>query len=325
MPTRRDTSPDPAGDSVPDAVASAAATPDACRRLLEEQHPVVAEAVRFVAARHRLARDVADELRSRVVLHIAANDYAALRCWRRECTLHTYLVTVATRVYLDYRNQEWGRTKPPALVRRLGPHALILWRLTHRRRLSFDDAVARFPQHLQDEPPPSREVLQRIYERFPPLKARYFVGTGDLDQREDPSAEADALVVAGERRALAERVEAALTDALAGLAADERLILRLFFIEGVSRASIARALRLDQPRLYPRFNALLTRLRAALAARGVTVSDMRDVVGLPDADPIQAALESASKNDTLGPSMQVDAESAPAPGPARGNRDQTPD
>lgn len=251
------------------------------------------DAVRFVATRHHLAREMAEELRSRVMLHLAANDYSALRSWRRECTLHTYLVTVITRVFLDYRNQEWGRVKPPALVRRLGPRALTLWRLTHRRRLPFDEAVARC---REQDASVTRDELWGLYQQFPPVRSRHFVDTSDLDQHEQPGADADALVVADERRALAERVEAALADALSGLEPDERLILRLFFTDGLSRADIARTLRLEQARLYPRFNAILGRLRSALAARGVTADDMRDVVGLPDASPIQSVIEGTTND-----------------------------
>lgn len=278
----------PGSSSTPEVV-----TPEDCRRLLEQQHCVVLDAVRFVATRHHLAREMADELRSRVMLHLAANDYSALRSWRRECTLHTYLVTVITRVFLDYRNQEWGRVKPPALVRRLGPRALVLWRLTHRRRVPFEEAVARC---REQDPDATRDELWALYRQFPPVRSRHFVDTSDLDQHEQPGADADALVVADERRAMAERVEGALADALAGLDPGERLILRLFFTEGMSRADIARTLRLEQARLYPRFNAILTRLRAALAARDVTADDMRDVVGLPDANPIQSVIEGTSKD-----------------------------
>lgn len=322
MSSRRDRRPPNAGDGEPaadhDGTTVPVVSPEDCRRLLEEQHTVVLDAVRFVALRHHLARDMADELRSRVMLRLAANDYAALRAWRRECSLHTYLVTVITRVFLDFRNQEWGRVKPPALVRRLGPRALTLWRFTHRRRLPFDEAAARC---IEQDGGATRAELWTFYRQFPRVGGRHFVDTADLDQWEQPGSDADVLVVAGERRALAERVETALTDALVRLDRDERLILRLFFTEGLSRADIARTLRLDQSRLYPRFTAILGRLRGALAVRGVTVEDMRDVVGLPDADPLHTALDAASKTDAPGPSKYTDADTLPTPSADPGHRD----
>jgi RNA polymerase sigma factor (sigma-70 family) len=297
-------SPAPAGSPAP-----VVPTPDVCRQLLEEHLGVVVDAVRFVAARNHLSRDVADELRSRVMLHLTQNDYAALRRWRRECRLHTYLVTVVTRVFLDYRNQEWGKAKPPALARRLGPVALQLWRLTHRQRLSFDEALAIL--RTRHDVTASRDDLWSIFQRLPPPRARYFVDAAELEQREHPAADADALVRGAERQRLADCVDQALANALRHLSLEDRLILKLFFTEGQSRADIARTLRLDQQRLYPRFVAMLDRLRAELGAQGVTVDVVRDIVGHPDTDPMPATIENACKTDGQGPSLRMDGDVDP--------------
>ena len=198
-----DTDPPPQETAVPDASLRDAA--DACRQLLVDEHDVVLDAVRFVSSRHRLSRDMADELRGRVMLHLAANDYAALRHWRRECVLHTYLVTVITRVFFDYRNHEWGKAKPPALARRLGPVALMLWRLTHRKRLSFDEAVQTL--HADHAVTETRDELWAMFSQLPAASGRYFVDLSELAQAEQPGADADALVLAADRQLLAGQVE----------------------------------------------------------------------------------------------------------------------
>ena len=292
----------PADVSLREAVA-------ACRDLLAERHDVVVDAVRFVAARYHLTRDTADELRSRVMLHLATNDYAALRAWRRECSLHTYLVTVITRVFLDYRNQEWGKAKPPALARRLGDVALNLWRLTHRKRLTFDEAVQTL--HAELGVTETRDELWDIYSRLPAASGRYFVDVSELAQTEQPGADADALVRAAERETLAARVERALSQALAGLDAEDRLVLKLFFSNGMTRAQIARVLHLDQQRLYPRFLQLMTRLHDALRAQDVTADDVREIIGAANLPPGASVLDDVCKNDGEGPSLGV--ERTPAP------------
>ncbi len=302
----RDTA--PFEDAAPSAVSARDAV-DACRRLLTEEHDVVVDAVRFVASRHHLSRDMADELRGRVMLHLAANDYATLRSWRRECSLHTYLVTVITRVFLDYRNQEWGKAKPPALAKRMGPLALMLWRLTHRKRLSFDEAVHTL--QADHRVTATRDELWAMFARLPAASGRYFVDVNELAQTEQPGAEADALVHTAERQKLAGRVNSALKHALAGLAAEDRLILNLFFTNGMTRAGIARVLHLDQQRLYPRFLALMGRLQAALTAQGVTAEDTRDIIGAVNLTPGRPVLADSCKKDGRGPSLEV--ERAPAP------------
>ena len=302
----RDTA--PFEDAAPSAVSARDAV-DACRRLLTEEHDVVVDAVRFVASRHHLSRDMADELRGRVMLHLAANDYATLRSWRRECSLHTYLVTVITRVFLDYRNQEWGKAKPPALAKRMGPLALMLWRLTHRKRLSFDEAVHTL--QADHRVTATRDELWAMFARLPAASGRYFVDVNELAQTEQPGAEADALVHTAERQKLAGRVNSALKHALAGLAAEDRLILNLFFTNGMTRAGIARVLHLDQQRLYPRFLALMGRLQAALTAQGVTAEDTRDIIGAVNLTPGRPVLADSCKKDGRGPSLEV--ERTPAP------------
>ncbi len=298
--------------ALPDAAASAVALREAvtaCRELLSAQHDVVVDAVRFVAARHHLTRDMADELRGRVMLHLATNDYAVLRAWRRECSLHTYLVTVITRVFLDYRNQEWGKAKPPALARRLGDVALSLWRLTHRKRLTFDEAVQTL--HADHGVTETRDELWAIYARLPAASGRYFVDVSELAQAEQPGAEADTLVRAAERESLATRVERALACALSGLEAEDRLVLKMFFANGMTRAQIARVLQLDQQRLYPRFLQLMSRLHDALLAQDVTAEDVREIIGAANLPPGAAVLEEVCKKDGAGPSLGMDRTPAP--------------
>lgn len=248
------------------------------RTLFEDSHDLIVATVQFVAARHRLTRDTTEELRSRVMVHLASNDFAVLRRWRHESRLQSYLVSVITNVFLDYRNQEWGKTKPPAAARRGGAAAMRLWHLTHRRRLSFDDAVSVLLAEGDSTP---REALWALYSEFPRTRGRYFVDLAEVADREQAGAEADALVQQRDADALAARVDRALATALRGLEAEDRLILKLFFSDGLTRARIARMLRLEQQRLYPRFQRLLDRMSQVLVAHGVGPAEVRALIGAP--------------------------------------------
>lgn len=306
MPQRRtrplgDASPPLAADSVT-RTAGPVATAE-LRQFLERHYGTVTDAVRFVGARNHLSRDMIDELKSRVLLHLTQHDYSVLRRWRQEGSLLTYLVTVVTRVFLDYRNQEWGKVKPPALARRLGPTALMLWRLTHRKRLTFDEAVTTL--HAEHGVSATRDELWRIFVQLPVAAGRYFVDLSELEHCEQDGADAEALVRASERREVAARVERALADALERLDVEGRLILKLFFHDGLSRAEIARSLHLDQQRVYPRFLALIARLRAALVARGVTPDDIRQMIAIPDAEDRPPVIEPSCKTHGRGPSHRM--------------------
>ncbi len=268
------------------------------RQLLEDNMAAVGDAVRFVASRNRLSADMTEELNSRALLHLINHDYAVLRQWRRECSLQTYLTTVIAHVFLDLRNKEWGKAKPPAIARRLGPVALALWRLTHRARLSFDEAV----KALQADRTvaATRDELWDIYAKLPVPSSRYFVGVSELAEMEQPGADAEVLVEQIERRRLAAKVERGLASSLEGLGDEDRLILKLFFFDNLFLAEIARSLRIDQPRLYPRFQGLMARLRKSLEGQGLSIEDIRAIIGTVELGDGKSMLLGSAKKPTPG-------------------------
>ena len=249
-------------------------------RLLCEHLDTVGAAVRVVASRNRLSSDMTEELNSRALLHLVDHDYAVLRQWRRECSLQTYLTAVITRVFLDLRNKEWGKVKPPAMVTRLGAVALTLWLLTHRARLTFDEAV----KALQADRgvTATRDELWDVFSQLPAPSGRYFVDVNELARMEQQGADAEVLVRQHERRQLASRVERGLAQALEELGDEERLILKLYFCDGMFLACIARRLDIDQPRLYPRFRRVMATLRGSLESKGLSAADVAETVGGPD-------------------------------------------
>ena len=76
--------------------------------------------IKAVCRRHRLTRDRADDLASRIHLKLIENDYAVLRQFQGRSSIRTYLVTVVERVLLDWRTGEWGKWRPCQEARRLG-------------------------------------------------------------------------------------------------------------------------------------------------------------------------------------------------------------
>ncbi|HEX2281159.1 MAG TPA: hypothetical protein VHG52_05280, partial [Thermomicrobiales bacterium] len=107
---------------------------------LEHLH-VIDQVVLFIARRHHLSREEADDLASAVKLKIIENDYEALRNFRGDCSLRTYFATIANRHFLDTRIAQWGKWRPSAQARRLGPTAVLLDQLMSRDGLLLDEAV----------------------------------------------------------------------------------------------------------------------------------------------------------------------------------------
>ena len=105
-------------------------------------HAATIESALAQASRsHRLAPDAGDEFCSWARVRLLDHDQAILRKFQERSALRTFLITVVQRLYLDWRNAEWGKWRPTAEARRLGAVAIELERLVLRDQLSYDEAV----------------------------------------------------------------------------------------------------------------------------------------------------------------------------------------
>ena len=238
--------------------------------------------LRFVCQRHKLTPTEAEEFGSEVRLRLVENDYEVLRRFQRRSSLRTYLTVVVQRIYLDYRNHVWGKWRPSAEARRLGPIAIRLETLLARDGLRFEQACEALRTNegvvLTDA------ELAAIAVRLPLRLRRSVVGEEALQGVAAIESESDAGILSRERQNAARQVVNALSAAVQALQDQDRLILRLRFQENLSVADIARALHLEQKPLYRRFDALLQQLRNALEAAGIDRLAACDIVNRGDID-----------------------------------------
>lgn len=239
----------------------------------------VEKIVSALARRHALAGDAADDFGSWVKLRLVENDYAVLAKFRGESSLPTYLTVVIAMLYREYRVQQWGRWRPSAAARRAGALAIRLETLVRRDGLSLAQAAQLL--RTNGETTLSDRELAALLGALPERMPLRPIVTGITPP--DPAAahSADDRVRATEQLADHDRTEDALRSALRTLPADDRLLLRLRFLEGLSVADIARALSLDQKPLYRRLERALALLRRTLEQSGVTREQVRELVADP--------------------------------------------
>jgi RNA polymerase sigma factor for flagellar operon FliA len=243
---------------------------------------VIDSVVRYVCHRNKLGGSEAEDFGSEVRLRLVENDYEVFRRFQQRSSLRTYLTVVIQRIYLDYRNHLWGKWRPSAEAVRLGPLAIRLERLLARDGLRFDEAceVLRTNEGVLA----TEFDLAEIAVRLPQRPRRSFVGDDALDGVPAVDGELDNRILSTETQAETRRILRALGSAVETLAAQDRLILRLKFQEGLSVADIARALHLEQKPLYRRVDALLLQLRAALEAAGIDRLDAVEIVNREEED-----------------------------------------
>jgi RNA polymerase sigma factor (sigma-70 family) len=250
------------------------------KQLFEDNLALVDQVVHFVARRHLLSAADADEFASVVHLRLIEHDYAVLRKFQHRSNLHTYLATVVERMYLDDCIARWGKWRPSALALRRGPVGVQLERLIGRDGLTPNEAIEILLTN--ERVAASRRELETIAAELPQRVSRKPVGEEELSVALATGPPVDAGLVTGEQASRAEQVQQALEHALAGLYEEDRLVLKLRFVDGLPVASIARALGIESKGLYRRLEHIMREMRAALMLEGVGASDIDELVGHPE-------------------------------------------
>jgi RNA polymerase sigma factor for flagellar operon FliA len=216
--------------------------------------------------RYGLGGDDADDVAAWIRLRLMEDDYAALRKFRGDSSIQTYLLVVVTSLFRDYRAGHWGRWRPSAAALRVGPLAVRLETLVYRDGLTLAEAG----QVLRSSDPdvPDDRHLAELLGRLP-VRSPLRPGEAPLLDGIPAPDEGDAGIQAAEAATQRARVRGALERALETLSQEDRLILRLRFWQGSSIGDIARALRLEQKPLYRRIERLSHVLRAELEREGI--------------------------------------------------------
>ena len=220
----------------------------------------------------------AEDFASAAKLALVEDDYAVLRTFAGRSSLATYLTVVFSRLLADEQMRTLGRFRPSAEALRLGPAAVRLEALLVRDGRSLDEAL---PLVRALDPALTRERAEVLAASLPPRAPRpRAVPLFDEEAQDAPAAEgADARAVAAEARRLAAETSRVVRQTLDAFPVEDRVILRLRFGAGLSLADVSRMLRLPQRPLYRRVEALLARLRAALAAAGLDSAGVAELVG----------------------------------------------
>ncbi|MBK9240013.1 MAG: sigma-70 family RNA polymerase sigma factor [Acidobacteria bacterium] len=231
---------------------------------------LIERALATVCRRNSVFGADAEDFSSTARLHLIEDDYAVLRRFEGRSSLPTYLTVVITRQFQDWRNAKWGKWRPSAEAKRLGPTAVRLETLTVRDRLSLDEAYELLRSKY--EVTESRAEVEALAVRFPIRHKRSFVDDTVINTLPTPIPPPDDDVAGREAAVMAHHVSGVLTTEVRKLPAQDRLILKMRFEDDCPIADIARALRLEAKPLYRRIEKVLTALRTSLEAEGITAA-----------------------------------------------------
>ena len=164
--------------------------------------------------------------------------------------------------------KRWGKWRSSAAAVRLGEVAVQLEALLYRDRYGLEEATKTLRENYGVElgEREIEDLAAQLRRRHP----RRFETEKALVHAVAPERTEEDLLTR-ERNAIWSYVHCRVRDAIQELDAEDRVILRLRFEDGLTVAAIARELGLDQRRLYARVNRLLRDLRATLKADGATL------------------------------------------------------
>jgi len=268
--------------------------------------------------RQGLRGDDLEDFASWTTTRLIEGDYAVLAQFRGESSLATYLTVVVTMLAREYRVRLWGRWRPSAAARRQGPLAVRLETLVHRDGLRLDEAAQTLRTAGLTTLPDRAlaAILAQCPARTASRAERVDAADGvPVDLVPGDGAADDALLgqeADDERRSVGARLSAAVDQ----LPAEERVMVRLRYWQGLSVADVARALGVPQKPLYRRLERVLETLRAELARQGVDREQVRTLLGEPLPDDAAAARH---QPDHRPPNSSVRARAGDARSPPRGD------
>src|SRR5258706_111345 len=126
---------------------------------------LIERVIAWVCARRCLRGADAEDFGSAVKLRLIEGDYEILGRFEGRSSLKTYLAAVIQRLYLDYQTQRFGKWRPSAEARRLGPVALRLESLLYPDGLTFEEACGVLQTDFGVTE--SREALYELSQKLP--------------------------------------------------------------------------------------------------------------------------------------------------------------
>ncbi|HEU4455339.1 MAG TPA: sigma-70 family RNA polymerase sigma factor [Longimicrobium sp.] len=247
-----------------------------------EHLATIERAAAKASRRYNLWGEDAEDFGAWVKMKLMEDDYAVFRKFRGESNWKTYITTVVVRHASSYSRERLGRWRPSAEAARRGPPAPELETLVRRDGYTLSQAGEKL--RTSGVTTLSDIELARLLDALPergPMRPVRVPAEAVLEAARAPSR-ADARLAEVEADAWRGELKAALRRALERLTPEERMIVRLYYGEGLTAAHIARTLHVEQKPLYRRIPRLRDTLREHLEEQGVSAEQVRSLLTRED-------------------------------------------
>lgn len=246
------------------------------RLWLEQNCGTLRTVVRQVARARKLSDPDRDELFSMVCARLVQDDYRALRGFKGQSRITTYLNVLTRRVLLDWQISTWGKWRPSARARALGPAAVRLERRVVRDGEPLAAALDTLDRSAAGGTLAAPEVVALL--SHPAWIRRAFVSLDHVEAATPASLDPLVLLIARSHHHARRQVYGCLYEAIRSLPADDRRLVRMRHIEGRRVNDIAARFGMEPKRLYRRLARVHGRLRVIIESMGVTANQAMECV-----------------------------------------------
>jgi RNA polymerase sigma factor (sigma-70 family) len=238
-----------------------------------------------------------EEFCAQVKLELIEGNYSIIRKFEGRSSFATYLTTVIQRMFYQHRVRLWGKWRPSAEARRIGDKAMALERLISRDGLSLHEAVETLTTGCSAQCTVSE--LEAIHARLPTRQPRPVLVSSDvIPETEAVDSDTESRASEQDRARTARAVATVLDRCIADADPEDQIILRMRFWNARRVPDIARALQIDQRKVYKRIERQLLKMRVALHAAGLSREDVDEILARNDQEiPMQTG-----ENLPAGPS-----------------------
>lgn len=251
------------------------------RALLEAHYHLIQKKLLHLSRRSGLPEHEAEEFRSWALFKLVENDSRVLARWEGRSSFPTFLTVVLVNLMRDYRTHIWGKWRPTAAARRQGPEAVLLEKLCFRDGLSLDEAIGRM--RTEHEVSLSRAELERIAASLTRQVERRRVSEDEL-LRIPVDGQVEVRIENAERSRTEEQIRELLSPLFRALAAEDQLLLKLHYWDGLSMAAISPLLGRPQRELYSARDKCLKKIRRSLEEAGLNPERVRALFGCSHLD-----------------------------------------
>jgi RNA polymerase sigma factor (sigma-70 family) len=219
-----------------------------------------------------------DDLAQTIFLKLIEDDYRKVRAFQGKSSFTTYLYTVINHILLDYMRSKKGRWRPTERAKQLGEIAVMLEELVYRDERPLQEAICILTKNHQVSLTDTE--LQALYEQLPTHDAKSVEDVSEesllhiASQDSRPDEELENKKLASTLSKTAEVISAAK----ASLSAEDRLILKMHYENGVAISKIARILIKERSAVERRIQRILADFKERTLAAGINGQDVTDAL-----------------------------------------------